>query len=137
MTSRYGPVATLAVSALLVVGSVACGSSEETDSPSSSAGCAFVAIDYDGHTYRGTAAKVAPVAGEPLGRVAVPPCRDTPDAADEPADAIELAAIEGVPSDVAVMRRAEHSMIFVRDDVDFAVLPPALARLLRGQREPP
>ena len=61
--SRYGPVTTVAVSGLLVLASAACDSSEETDSPSSSAGCAFVAIDHDGHTYRGTAAKDAPVAG--------------------------------------------------------------------------
>ena len=133
MISRKAALFALAVCAILVLASAGCGASDKTDSASSS-GCAALVVEFDGHTYRSTAAKVAPVSGDPLGRVTVPPCRDTPGAGEEAAEEIELMAIEGVPRDVAVMRRGEQAMIFVRDGVDSDDFPPALARLLRTPR---
>ena len=97
MISRKAPLFALAVCAILVLASAGCGASDKTDSASSS-GCAALVVEFDGHTYRSTAAKVAPVSGDPLGRVTVPPCRDTPGAGEEAAEEIELMAIEGVPA---------------------------------------
>ena len=129
MKSRQKTYAWVAVCAAVVAASSACRESDER-AANSSGGCAFTVVVYDGHSYRSTAAKVAPVPGDSLARVRATSCRDTPDAAAEPGQEVELVAIAGVPPEVAVMRRDERSIVFVRDDVDVASLPPALARLL-------
>jgi hypothetical protein len=95
------------------------------------ASCAFV-VDYDGHRYLGNAAPVGPVEGTSLGTATQPGCRDTP-GEPEPQDLdVEVAAVEGVSPEIAIVIRGRDDSILIRDDVDFDRLPPELARLLRA-----
>jgi len=131
MTAQPSTLAALALG-MLVLLTTACGSTSTTTSDSFAA-CALV-VEYDGHTYRGTAVKIAPVTGHSLDQGAVPACRDTPDSADEPGRAIELAEVDGISPEIAVTQRGEHGTIFIRDDADYDRLPPELARLLTTPR---
>src|SRR4051794_3053049 len=128
----YRTLATVAVAAGVVAAS-ACGGSSDGAPPGVAAACALI-VRYDGHTYRGTAVKVAPVTLEPVGRGELPPCQDVGDRTAVPAEEVELVSIADVPATVAVARRGDTSAILVREDVDFDRLPAALARLLRTPR---
>jgi hypothetical protein len=90
-------------------------------------------VSYNGHTYVGSGVGVAPPEGKSLGRFALPPCDDTDDATGpEPGEEIELAELEGVSPSVAIVWRGRSDVVFIREDVDYDALPPALARLLRA-----
>jgi uncharacterized protein DUF6281 len=97
----------------------------------SQAACAYI-VEYEGRTYHGTGVRVAPTEGKPLGAVTNPPCRDTPDAPEnDPAREVELAEIEGIAPEVAIIERGQLEVVLVAADVDHDRLPPELARLFR------
>ena len=83
----------------------------------SSASCAML-VEYDGHTYLGTAVEAAPVAGDPLGNGTIPPCNDTGGAGTAvPAEPVEVTSVQGVPPSVAIMLAGRNDVVLVRDDV--------------------
>jgi uncharacterized protein DUF6281 len=97
----------------------------------SEATCAYI-VEYEGRTYQGTGVRVAPTEGKPLGAVTDPPCRDTPNAPDnDPAREVELAEIEGVAPEVAIVERGQLEVVLVAAGVGYDHLPPELARLFR------
>jgi hypothetical protein len=82
-----------------------------------SASCAML-VQYDGHTYLGTAVAAAPVAGGSLGTGTIPPCNDTGEAGTTiPADQVEVTSVQGVPPSVAIMLAGRNDVLLVRDDV--------------------
>jgi hypothetical protein len=82
-----------------------------------SASCAML-VQYDGHTYLGTAVAAAPVAGGSLGNGTIPPCNDTGEAGTTiPADQVEVTSVQGVPPSVAIMLAGRNDVLLVRDDV--------------------
>ena len=82
-----------------------------------SASCAML-VQYDGHTYLGTAVAAAPVAGGSLGNGTIPPCNDTGEAGTTiPADQVEVTSVQGVPHSVAIMLAGRNDVLLVRDDV--------------------
>lgn len=95
------------------------------------ASCASV-VDYDGHGYRGNAAPVSPVEGKSLGTATQPGCQDTPEGQQPEDTAVEVAEIEGVSPELAIMIRGRDDSILVRDNVNAGRLPTELARLLRA-----
>lgn len=95
------------------------------------ASCVSV-VDYDGHRYRGNAAPVSPVEGKPLGTATQPGCPPTPERPQPEDTAVEVAEIEGVSPELAIMIRGRDDSILVRDDVNAGRLPTELARLLRA-----
>ena len=83
----------------------------------SSASCAML-VEYDGHTYLGTAVEAAPVAGDSIGNATIPPCNDTGGAGTTiPAEEVEVTSVEGVPPSVAIMLAGRNDVVLVRDDV--------------------
>jgi hypothetical protein len=91
--------------------------------------CAFV-VEYDGHRYFGNAAPVGPVEGRPLGTATQPGCQDTPDLPAPPDSEVEVAEIEGVRPDLAIMIRNRDDTVLIRED--HGQLPPEVERLLRA-----
>ncbi|HKG19300.1 MAG TPA: DUF6281 family protein [Candidatus Limnocylindrales bacterium] len=82
----------------------------------SSASCAML-VEYDGHTYLGTAVE-AVVAGDSIGNATIPPCNDTGGAGTTiPAEEVEVTSVEGVPPSVAIMLAGRNDVVLVRDDV--------------------
>ena len=82
-----------------------------------SASCAML-VEYDGHTYLGTAVEAAPVAGDSLGNGTIPPCNDTGGAGTTiPAEQVEVTSVQGVPPSVAIMLVGRNDVVLVRDDV--------------------
>jgi len=112
------------------VGSAGCGggSSEPPgETVGASAACA-PALVYDGDLYLGYRAGPAFVQGAPLGTGTLPPCNDHgADADPEPAEEIDVAAVDGIQPSVAVAWRGrDDDLVYVREDVDPASLPPGL-----------
>jgi Family of unknown function (DUF6281) len=121
-----------AIAALLLVvaGGVGCRS-DGNDTVAGSASCA-AAVRYGGHLYLGHHVATPPAEGEALGRGALPPCDDTGRSmVGEPPELVELVALEGVPSAIAVIRRGDDSIVYVREGVKLADLPAALAEAVR------
>ena len=121
----------------LTVGAGCGGASDEVSTQGANTGevgaasCAFV-VEHDGHRYFGNTARIGPVEGRPLGTAIQPGCQDT---VNEPVPAdnkIEISEIEGVPPELAIMIQGGEDTILVRDDVDYARLPPEVTRLLNG-----
>jgi uncharacterized membrane protein len=82
-----------------------------------SASCAML-VEYDGHTYLGTAVKASPVAGGSLGNGTIPPCNDTGGAGTTiPEEQVEVTSVQGVPPAVAIMLAGRDDVVLVRDDV--------------------
>ena len=82
-----------------------------------SASCAML-VEYDGHTYLGTAVAAAPVVGGSLGNGTIPPCNDTGGAGTTiPAEQVEVTSVQGVPPSVAIMLAGRNDVVLVRDDV--------------------
>ena len=127
----------LALTALFLAATAGCGGGGDESGaagqrtpPAQVAGsCAFV-VEYDGHRYLGNAAAVAPVEGRPLGTATQPGCQDTPNEPTPPDTEVEVAEIEGVPPEVAIVLRNRSDTILVREDRE--ELPPEVQRLLRG-----
>jgi len=83
----------------------------------SSASCAML-VEYDGHTYLGTAVEAAPVAGDSIGDATIPPCNDTGGAGTTiPAEQVDVTSVQGVPPSVAIMVAGRNDVVLVRDDV--------------------
>lgn len=129
--TRARQAALLAAFALLPgCGSTGSGSSGR-EIVISEAACAFI-VEYEGRTYQGTGVRVAPTEGKPLGAITDPPCGDTPDTPNhDPAREVELAEIEGITPEVAIVERGQLEVVLVAADVDHDHLPPELARLFR------
>jgi len=82
-----------------------------------SASCAML-VEYDGHTYLGTAVEAAPVAGDSLGNGTIPSCNDTGGAGTTiPEEQVEVTSVQGVPPSVAIMLAGRSDVVLVRDDV--------------------
>ena len=114
-----------------------CGSDRDatptnrSEPPAAAASCIF-AIEYRGHHYVGSAVASAPPKGARLGEATQPACNDTPGAVEDPADQlVDVVEIEGVRPEIAIALPGRDDVVLVRDDVDPAHLPPALARLMR------
>jgi hypothetical protein len=115
-----------------------CGSQEATSTqpatrrtPTISEAMCLLAVDYDGHRYVGSSVLAAPAYGQTLGRGTLPACNDTPGAVDDaPDQLVEVIAIKGVGPETAVALRDHSDIVLIRDDVDQAKLPPALAKLM-------
>jgi hypothetical protein len=126
----------LAATVLCVLGGAGCGGGEAADRGARAnvaASCAFV-VEYGGHRYLGSAAPVGPVEGKLLGTATMPGCEDTPNA-PVPDDAeVEVAEIEGVDREIAIMIRGRDETVLLREDVDPQRLPPQLTRLLSAPR---
>jgi hypothetical protein len=126
----------LAATVLCVLGGAGCGGGEAVDDGARAnvaGSCAFV-VEYGGHRYFGNAAPVAPAEGKRLGTATMPGCQDTPNA-PTPADAdVEVAEIEGVDREIAIMIRGRDETVLLREDVDPERLPPPLSRLLSAPR---
>ncbi len=83
-------------------------------------------VRYDGHSYLGAAVEVTPVPGDSLGNGTIPPCNDTGGAGTTiPAEQIEVTAVRGVATTVAIMLAGRTDVVLVRDDVH--KLPKELA----------
>jgi hypothetical protein len=89
--------------------------------------CAFVAY-YEGNAYVGVGVSVAPVEGEPVGTAVLPGCDDT-DGQDRspPDEVIQVAALPGVPPDVALVWHEVTHTVLVREGVGF---PPEVQALV-------
>jgi hypothetical protein len=75
-------------------------------------------VEYDGHTYLGTAVEATPVPGDSIGNATIPPCNDTGGAGTTiPAEQVEVTSAEGVPPSVAIMLAGRNDVVLVRDDV--------------------
>ena len=82
-----------------------------------SASCAML-VEYDGHTYLGSAVEAAPVPGDSIGNATIPPCNDTGGAGTTiPAEQVEVTSVQGVPPTVAIMLAGRNDVVLVRDDV--------------------
>ena len=82
-----------------------------------SASCAML-VEYDGHTYLGSAVEAAPVPGDSIGNATIPPCNDTGGAGTTiPAEQVEVTEVEGVPPTIAIMLAGRTDVVLVRDDV--------------------
>jgi hypothetical protein len=89
------------------------------------ASCAML-VRYDDHNYLGAAVDHMPAAGESLGTGTIPPCNDTGGASTTiPAEEVEVTAVEGVPSTIAIMLAGRTDVVLVREDVE--KLPKELA----------
>lgn len=81
------------------------------------AACAML-VEYDGHSYLGTAVEGTPTAGGSVGTGTIPPCNDTGGAGTTvPAEPVEVTSVEGVPPSVAIMLAGRNDVVLVRDDV--------------------
>lgn len=139
MTPRPAATYYRCMRALLVVtlfALVGCGSQAATRTEPaktaavSEAVCLF-AVDYDGHRYVGSTALAPAALGKPLGQASIPACNDTPGAVDDaPERSAEVIAIAGVAPEIAIALRDHADVILIRDDVDEANLPPAVAKLM-------
>jgi Family of unknown function (DUF6281) len=115
----------LAGGLLVVLTAAGCGS-PGTERGSADASCAFT-VTYQGHIYIGSGVGVAPHEGKSLGRATLPACNDTGQTADaEPAEAIELAEVEGVPPSVALAWRGHPHTLLIREDLDYGFRLPSL-----------
>jgi hypothetical protein len=82
-----------------------------------SASCAML-VEYDGHTYLGSAVEAAPVPGDSIGNATIPPCNDTGEAGTTiPAEQVEVTSVQGVPPTVAIMLAGRNDVVLVREDV--------------------
>ena len=82
-----------------------------------SASCAML-VEYDGHTYLGSAVGAAPVPGDSIGNATIPPCNDTGGAGTTiPAEQVEVTSVQGVPPTVAIMLAGRNDVVLVREDV--------------------
>lgn len=121
---------------LSALGGAGCGGGEAANHGARAnvtVSCAFL-VEYGGHRYLGNAAPVGPVEGRLLGTATMPGCQDTPNA-PVPADTeVEVAEIEGVRSEIAIMIRGRDETVLLREDVDLQRLPTQLARLLAAPR---
>ncbi len=116
----------------------ACGSDGEatatkpaqTGPPKVAASC-ILAAEYDGHRYIGTAVKSPPREGPALGQAKVPACNDTPGALEDSSDQlVDVAELEGVPPEVAIVWQGRDDVVLIREDVNQQKLPPALTKLI-------
>jgi hypothetical protein len=90
---------------------------EVSGSGVSSASCAML-VEYDAHTYLGTAVEAAPVPGDAIGDATIPPCNDTGGAGTTiPAEQVDVTSVQGVPPSVAIMLAGRNDVVLVRDDV--------------------
>jgi Family of unknown function (DUF6281) len=125
-------LALIAVGLLVLAGCGDSGRSERRgDAPTEEAAC-ILAVDYDGHRYVGTAAPVTPVGGRKLGTATRPGCGDTMEGPEPDETEVEVAAIQGVSPDVAILERGRTESVLIRDDVDSGQLPTELIRVLRA-----
>ncbi len=104
---------TLAIAALLALGTGCSGASPGVDG--GAAGACAMLVRFQGVTYRGAGAGVLPVAGEPVGTGVVPPCSDHSSASPAGVGHVRLARIPGVPPSVALVSPAYADAILVRD----------------------
>lgn len=123
MQRSFRSLSSLATLAVVVLG--ACGGG--TDVTQSSASCAFIA-QFGGGNYEPVGVKKAPEEGEHLGTAVLPACDDTGDG-DEPQDeAIEVARLEGVSPEQAILWQGHFDKVLVREG---ASLPPEVAALMQ------
>jgi hypothetical protein len=130
-------VSTRAVLVLAVCAFLAgCGSERDAATttrpqPAVAASCIF-AVELDGHRYLGSTVSRAPKTGAALGPAKQPACNDTPGAVDDaPDQLVDVVAIEGVRPEVAIALPGRDDVVLIREDVDSAHYPPALAKLMR------
>jgi hypothetical protein len=79
-------------------------------------------LEFEGALYMGRGVEVAPPEGQALGTGIRPACGDTP------AWPVGVSAIQGVPTDIAIMVRGEIDRVFMREP------PRALTRLFDAPR---
>ena len=121
---------------LIVFVLLGCGSQEATRTQPASTSAAseamcLLAVDYDGHRYVGASVLAPPAYGKPLGQATVPACNDTPGAVDDTSEQpVDVIAINGVTPEIAIALRDHSDTVLIRDDVDQANLPPALAKVM-------
>lgn len=104
---------------------VACGGSTEV--AQGSASCAFVA-EFRGGNYEPVGVKKAPTEGEHLGTAVLPACDDTGDDEEPQDEVIEVARLEGVPPQQAILWQGHFDKVLVREG---ASLPPEVAALMQ------
>jgi hypothetical protein len=83
--------------------------------------CALL-LDFAGARYAGSGVEIAPPEGPVLGTGTFPPCGDFP------AEPVTVAAIQGVPTEIAIMLPGELDRVFTRQP------PRALTRLYEAPR---
>jgi uncharacterized protein DUF6281 len=127
--TRARQASVLAACAILA-GCGSAGNGSPRNASVGDAACAFV-VEYDGREYQGSGVRVAPVEGESLGAVTLPPCNDQPDRPPESATTIEVAEIPGIEPEFAIAQRGRPDVVLVSSALDFDRLPPELGRLFR------
>ena len=121
----------LALSLLVGCGSQEAARTKPVETTAVSEAMCLFAVDYDGHRYIGSTVLAKPEYGSSLGDATLPACNDTPGAVDNtPDQTVEVVGIKGVPPDTAIALRDHSDAVLIRDDVDQANLPPALAKLM-------
>ena len=121
MATKWG---TLALSVHLVL-LVACGSKGTPTQGGSSGSCAFVA-EFRGGNYESVVVRKAPAEGEHLGTAILPSCDDTEDEDEGQDETIEIARLEGVSPQQAILWQGHFDKVLVREG---ASLPPEVAAL--------
>lgn len=113
--------------ALFVLG--ACGGTI-AGTEGSSASCAFVA-EFRGGNYESVGVKKTPTEGEHLGTAVLPGCDDTGEGAEPQDETIEVARLEGVSPQQAILWQGHFDKVLVREG---ASLPPEVAALIQPPR---
>jgi hypothetical protein len=111
----------LVIALVAATAAVVVARGEPKQSSDRATSCASL-IEFEGALYVGQGVEVAPTKGSVLGTGVRPACGDIP---EEP---VEVAAIEGVPPDIAIMVPGEVDGVFVRHQ------PRALTRLFDAPR---
>ena len=104
----------------------ACG--ETTEISHSSASCAFI-VEFQGASYESVGVKKAPLEGESLGTATLPSCDDTNGDDEAEDETIEVARLEGVSPQQAILWQGHFDKVLVREG---ASLPPEVAALMQS-----
>lgn len=106
---------------------VACGGSGFLTQGGGSGSCAFIA-EFRGGNYESIGVRQAPPEGEHLGTAVLPSCDDTGDDGEGQDERIEVARLEGVSPQQAILWQGHFDKVLVRAG---ASLPPEVAALMQ------
>jgi hypothetical protein len=120
------PLASRAACAAATLAIVLGGCGGNATSGEGEASCALV-VRYQGQTYGGVGVEVAPREGKRLGTGVLPGCEE-----GEPDEEIEVAEIEGVPPEIALVWHKDFGTVFISERVDR--LAPELKRFMNAPK---
>lgn len=119
---------------VLMLAAAGCGGSG--GGVSSGTGQCVAVLEFEGRSYVGQSAKVAPWArGPELGGAVLPSCDDGNGPGAGPDEKVTVVELVEVPSDLAVAVTYSEDVVFVREGTDItdAALPARLRELLGQQ----